>query len=284
MSKVPQVPQSALEGNTKPPKQSNPKKSWCLTLNNWKPEEYNNILNYLKEDSANEWIIGKEKGEMGTPHLQIYISFKIKKRFEQIKKINSRLHIEASRGNKKQNLMYCSKEGDYTSNCRIPRPLEILKTEDLRPYQQDVINIISEKPEPRKIYWWYGPKEIGKSELLFKICAEHEGHILPVTKSHALSQVFKTHDEVETYVFNLTADESEYQKHDMFSIMEAIKDRMFAAAFGTECNGMCLMNHKHLIVMANQPPDFMKTEIDQNRFSIFKINEEDYTAHPCGMG
>ena len=213
---------------------------------------------------------------MGTSHLQIYIRFNTKKRFEQIKKVNPRLHIEPSRGTKKQNLVYCSKENDYVSNCRIPRPLEVIK--DLRPYQEDVINVVSGEPEPRKIYWWYGPKEIGKSEILFKLCAEYNAHILPVSKKHALSQVYKTHEDTDIYVFNLTADESEYQKNEMFSIMEAIKDRMFAASFGTECNGMCLMNHKHLLVMANEPPDFMKTEIDQNRFSIFKINGDNYTG------
>lgn len=270
VTKVPIVPDSALEGNTKPPKQSNPKKSWCLTLNNWKEEEYINILSLFKEDSANEWIIGKEKGDMGTPHLQIYVSFGTKKRFEQIKKINNRLHIESSRGSKKQNLKYCSKEGVFETNCRIPHPIEVIY--NLYPYQQMIWDIVSDKPEPRKIYWFWGDKNIGKTEILLKICHEKYAHVLPISKKHALSQVFKTHEEVDIYCMNLTADESEYQKHEMFSIMEAIKDRMFAAAFGTECNGMCIMNHKHMIVVANQPPDFLKTEIDQERFQIYKIN------------
>ena len=49
---------------------------------------------------------------------------------------------------------------------------------------------------------------------------------------------------------------------------------MFAAAFGTECNGMCLFNSKHLLVCANNPPDWTKTEIDRNRFEIYKITKE----------
>ena len=74
---------------------------------------------------------------------------------------------------------------------------------------------------------------------------------------------------------NLTADESKFQCHDMFSILEAIKDEMFSAAFGTECNGMCLMNSKHVIVMANEPPDLNKTEIDMNRFRVYRIDKEE---------
>lgn len=283
MTKVPNSANSALGGNTKPPKQetekkkqSNPKANWCLTLNNWTPDEHKILLDYIKGDSANEYIIGKEKlnkeGELGTPHLQIWFSFNIKKRWETLKKINNRLHVEETKGSKKQNLAYCSKEGDFVTNCRVPRPLEVIQ--DLRTYQRKIMDIVETEPEPRKIYWFWGDKNIGKTEILFKLCAEKQAFILPTSKRHALSQVFKTHEDTDIYCMNLTADESEYQSNDMFSILESIKDRMFAAAFGTECNGMCLMNHKHLIVLGNQPPDFMKTEIDQNRFIVEEIEKD----------
>lgn len=273
MSKVPLVPQSALGGNTKPPKQSSPKKNWCMTLNNWKVEEYDSLLEWFKEDSSNRFIIGKEVGELGTPHLQIWVEFKTKKRFEQIKKFNTRLNIrpQSARATVKDNLSYCSKDKDYVTNCRIPKELEVIK--DLRPYQQKIVDIVLGEPEARKVYWFYGDKNIGKTEILFKLCAEYGAMVIPISKRHALSQVYKTHEDTDIYCMNLTADESEYQTHDMFSIIEAIKDRMFSASFGTECNGMCLMNHKHMIIVGNEPPDFEKTQIDKKRFYIFKIDE-----------
>ena len=68
------------------------KKRWCLTLNNYTEIEYNYIIECFKLDVSNKFIIGKEVGDSGTPHLQIYINLNKKERFSFFKNICNRFH------------------------------------------------------------------------------------------------------------------------------------------------------------------------------------------------
>ena len=260
------------EGNTKPPpKQESPKKRYCLTLNNYTENEYNLILDFFSSNSSNKYIIGKEVGENGTPHLQIYINFSTKIRFSALKKLNDRLHIEVCKGTELDNLKYCSKENNYHTNCRIPKPLKLLKEKDFYEYQNDIINLLKKEPDDRHLIWCQGTKNIGKTQLLRYICANMFACILPTSQKHAQSQIHKTHEDVDIYVFNLTADESIYQRHELFSTIESIKDGLFSSSFGTDTNGMCIFNPKHVLVMANESPDLSKTNIDIERFLNYDI-------------
>jgi len=269
-------------GNTKPPpKQDSAKKRYCFTLNNYTEKEYNELIAFFSSNSSNIYIIGKENGELkyediilspaGTPHLQCYCNFANKIRFTALKKINNRLHIAKCRGTEKQNIEYCSKEGDYISNTRVPKPLNILSVDKMYKYQNDIINMLKLDPDDRSIIWCQGDKNIGKTQLLRYICAKMFGCILPTSQKHAQSQIHKTKDDVDVYVFNLTADESEYQKHELFSTIESIKDGLFSSNFGTETNGMCIFNPPHVLVMANKEPDLSKTNIDRDRFKNYYI-------------
>lgn len=87
---------------------------FCLTLNNWTEEEYSSILKHMNTKPF--WIIGKEVGESGTPHLQIYFESKNPMTFKTIKNWNNRLHIEKANGNRRQNYEYCSKDNDFKTN------------------------------------------------------------------------------------------------------------------------------------------------------------------------
>ncbi|ARO77516.1 rep protein [Circovirus pichong] len=92
---------------------------WCFTLNNptdeevaavkaWNPSEYHYA------------IVGRERGEQGTPHLQGFIHMKKKGRLSALKKLLSRAHWEKARGSDEDNEEYCSKEGDVILTLGIP--------------------------------------------------------------------------------------------------------------------------------------------------------------------
>lgn len=66
-------------------------------------------------------IVGREKGEQGTPHLQGFCHFKARKRLTALKKIFPRAHWEKARGSDKDNEAYCSKEGDVILTLGIPQ-------------------------------------------------------------------------------------------------------------------------------------------------------------------
>ena len=81
-----------------------------FTLNNYSDEEYTNLLNC---DLFKYVIIGKEKGEKGTPHLQGYAELNKETGFKKIKSVNNRMYFDRRRGSQKQAIDYCMKDGVY---------------------------------------------------------------------------------------------------------------------------------------------------------------------------
>lgn len=87
----------------------------CMTLNNYTETEYSSIID--RKDDVAYMVVGKEIGESGTPHLQMYVEFKANngKTMSAVKKFfkTDRLHIEERRGTPVQASEYCKKEEDY---------------------------------------------------------------------------------------------------------------------------------------------------------------------------
>lgn len=104
--------------------------NWCFTLNNYESEEYTKVLSFLERD-AKYWIIGKEIGEGGTPHLQGFMSLQKRCIFNSLRdKLGSRFHIESARGTARQNREYCIKDGDYLEGGAIPKEGRKCKSRD----------------------------------------------------------------------------------------------------------------------------------------------------------
>lgn len=247
-------------GNTMPPpkKQDSPKTNWCLTLNNYSEEEYSKIHSFFSSNSSNIWIIGKEVGENGTPHLQCFCAFKVKIRFTAIKKVCDRLHIEPCRGSKKQNLIYCSKEGDFLSNTRIPKPLKLIT--DLWPCQKKVEEYILQEPDDRHVLLVSGKFETGKTQIAKYLCAKYDWVVGPLEgkKSHILSNVYHNQD-AECFILYLTGVESSKIRDDwecadsiqLFDCLEKIKDGFFMSHFGVKATGSVIMNSPHIVIFSN---------------------------------
>lgn len=111
-------------------------RAFAFTLNNYNDSEYMSILAQTQKHSK-YYIIGKEVGESGTPHLQGYVYFENAKTFNQMRDWldNKRVHFEIAKGNKDQNYKYCSKEGDFISNYSRKGKLseeEVLKKMDIK--------------------------------------------------------------------------------------------------------------------------------------------------------
>lgn len=84
--------------------------NWCFTLNNYKEDDFDNIL---KNPNFKYVVVGREVGESGTPHLQGFLIYKNKCRFSAIKKILPQAHIEAARGDAYTAAKYCMKDENY---------------------------------------------------------------------------------------------------------------------------------------------------------------------------
>ncbi len=110
------------------PRQISPANAWCFTLNNWTQTEYEFLSSlFLALSHSHFYIIGKEVGENGTPHLQGYIALReTNKKFRPLPKLGvmrdgkQAIHFERAKGSQRQNYFYCSKDGDFVTN--IPKP------------------------------------------------------------------------------------------------------------------------------------------------------------------
>lgn len=87
--------------------------NWVFTLNNPVPEDEAR-LNQLFEDNLCDYLVyGRETGESGTPHLQGFVAFREKKRFNAAKRLlGARAHLERAR-RPSEAAEYCKKDGDY---------------------------------------------------------------------------------------------------------------------------------------------------------------------------
>ena len=109
-------------------KRVSPAKAWCFTLNNYTKEEHGAmVLQFSKISEKNpnfKYIVGKEVGEQGTPHLQGYIQsnkkFRPLPQFKVMRDNKQAMHFERAKGNAMQNFRYCSKDGDFVSNMDRP--------------------------------------------------------------------------------------------------------------------------------------------------------------------
>ncbi len=105
----------------------NPAKAWCFTLNNYTENEFGALVRKFSVLYEKYYfIVGKEIGANGTPHLQGYIEkrdgrFRPLPCFAVERDGKNAMHFERAKGNRKQNYKYCSKDGDYTTN--IPKPV-----------------------------------------------------------------------------------------------------------------------------------------------------------------
>ena len=106
------------------PRQVSPANAWCFTLNNYTEQEHEFLSSEFRRESERYfYIVGKEVGESGTPHLQGYIALKDKKKkfrplpkFAVIRNEKQAMHFERAKGNREQNYKYCSKDGDFKTN------------------------------------------------------------------------------------------------------------------------------------------------------------------------
>lgn len=93
---------------------------WCFTLNNPTEEEIEKVKQ-LHPEQFKYAIVGMERGEQGTPHLQGFLHLKEKQRLSGMKKLIPRAHFEKALGSDADNEKYCTKEGNVLLTIGAPQ-------------------------------------------------------------------------------------------------------------------------------------------------------------------
>lgn len=133
---------------------------FCFTINNYTDVDIEKCQKLLAE--ADYGIIGKEIGKSGTPHIQGYGYWKNKKCFGSLQKFFGNAHIEPAKGNAKQNLIYCSKDGDYEEFGEMP---EQGRRNDIADFRDE---ILSGKTEEELIMEF--PEMMAKYDRFYQRC------------------------------------------------------------------------------------------------------------------
>lgn len=257
------------EGNTKPlPKQDNPIRYAVFTLNNYTVVEYGTLLTKLSS-LADRWIVGKEVGTEGTPHLQGAVHFK--ERLRPRTSFNmKRIHWEKMRGTWTEATVYCAKDGDYTTEgVVIPEPLRLITPGGEPPngdyaWQIEIMNMIAGRAPDRQIFWYVdqeGGK--GKSALTKLLCAKYAA-ICMAGKAADMKMGMMTIKEKQgagPRIVILDCPRTQDLTFVSYQGIEEIKNGCFYSSKYE--GGMYLDNPPHVLIFSNHFPDEQKLTADR---------------------
>lgn len=95
----------------RPPNRAVQGKYWCFTLNNYTELEVQKLTALSYPDEIKYIVFGKEVGESGTPHLQGYVEFGKRVRYERVRDIvGLRAYVARRIGTGLQASNYCKKD------------------------------------------------------------------------------------------------------------------------------------------------------------------------------
>lgn len=253
-------------------------KRWVFTLNNYNEVDEVDILDFVNKRSA-EYVIGKEIGDNGTPHLQGFLLFPDRIDFNLLKKLNSRIHWEVMKGSVKQNITYCTKSDNYITNLKSlndPHTLYIknmckeMEEKGFHPWQQNIIDICNTEPDDRKINWIYdldGNK--GKSYLCKYLFAKYKCIISDGKKDNIFNQVltfFEKENPANTTIILLDIPRHNLQ-YVNYGVLESLKNGLIYS--GKYEGGCVAFKAPHVFVFANELPDLSK--FSQDRWNIIEL-------------
>lgn len=119
-------------------------RNYCFTVNNYSEEDESQCYAMAWEWNIKYIVVGREYGELGTPHLQGLVCFKDAKTLSAVKKLFPTAHFEEMRGTFEQASDYCKKEGDFFEWGILPMDQQ-RKGEKGREWYQEQLKAVSEQ-------------------------------------------------------------------------------------------------------------------------------------------
>ena len=244
---------------------ANPLYKYDAVINNYTDDEFYKVCQTINK-YCKKAIVGKEVGDSGTPHLQIYLSLIKKQRITAITKWEGfeRASLRACR-NEDALINYCKKDCVAFSK-GFPKPIKII--DKLYDWQLKIEQIYHTEPDDRKVYWFYETKgNIGKSAFVKYMVVKYgclfcDGG----KKSDLINLVFNANMDVcKCIIWDLPRSS---KGSISYATLESIKNGMI-------CNtkyetGTLTFNSPHIFVFANFPPD-KPEELSSDRWVIEEL-------------
>jgi hypothetical protein len=209
-----------------------------------------------------EYIVGKEVGESGTPHLQGFVHHEKRFRWSELK-LPPQIHWEKALGSVPQNFEYCKKDGDYVTNIKEPRQLKLI--DPTFEWEKKILEEIKEEPDDRTIHWiWSHQGCMGKTSFCKYLVVKHNAAVLHGKGAdirHGLAEWIKLHDGAFPDVVVYPIPRSFNTEYLSYEGLENIKDMFFFS--GKYEGGQVVGPSPHLYVFANVGPDYAKMSEDR---------------------
>lgn len=244
-------------------------RAWFLTWNNYTKDNKDCLLKWLNSRKKCKYAIQEECGDSGTIHLQGCFHTGNDVKFSFLQKMFYGCHFERAR-NINACVQYCTKElsrdGEvYVKGFNIPRKIkDPLEGKDLYGWQKAVLDLIQAEPDDRTVYWFWDPVGCkGKTVLAKHICLNNPGEAIYVSGNYG-DIAFAINEHVRIVIWNLPRGNN---RAISYKALESVKDGILFS--GKYESGMKIFNPPHVIVFANEEPDYSK--LSEDRWVVKKI-------------
>ncbi len=247
---------------------------WFLTWNNYEVDSYKVLLNL---SGLERYCVQEEKGAQGTPHLQGVLVFKHKKSYKWMRRSTElKCWFKVCR-NIFAAKTYCSKEDEGNGKrwvkgfiVRSKVVVDPLEGKELYDWQKEILSMVREAPDDRKVYWYWSAKgNVGKSVLCKHMVLKEEAIVVGGAfrdAYYAIMQRVSKKVSVNVVVFALSRSQGNKVS---YIAIEGIKDGMFFSPKYE--SGMCVYNPPHVLVFANSAPDL--SMLSEDRWVVKCLDE-----------
>jgi len=252
-------------------------RGFIIVLNNptKTPVEF---MNSMKRYGVKRMIFQLERGEQnGVPHYQGFIYFR-NPRYK--KAVSKHLKIWCKPADNDWAVQTYSKkertkeEGPWGYGYKEFREPEdaIEVITELRPWQQEIVDIVQTKADSRTVHWYWEPVgNVGKSALTKYLAVVHDALIVQGKASDIKCAIALMIAEGKkaprTVVFDLVRSQENFVS---YQAIEEVKNGCFFN--GKYKSGMVLQNHPHVIIFANFPPEMCRLSLD--RWHVVQIDNQ----------
>ncbi len=268
-------------------KQEVSREFWAFRFTSSKVPKFQDLTQILvSEDWVAEWIFQLEKGGMnGVEHYQGWLQTKPKKRRSQLRdfftekfpelKFPNEDYLEASKS--KASAEYAGKkdtrvDGPWYSHAMKPKISmeieedDIMKYDELPPWSQRVIDMVTNKPLPdkedRQIHWFWSQEGRNyKTETCRYLVHHHEAYVLSGASRHVLAATYANPRPIYIFCIPRSAENGISYKS-----IELIKDSLYMSGFGTKATGMVNRKKPWVFIFCNFEPN--REEMSADRWVV----------------
>lgn len=249
-------------------KQVPQRKNHFFTWNNYTEEQIGGLLSYFNEHATKYAFQEEICPTTGTPHLQGMVMFPKDKR-STVWDPTSKGHWEPL---KKEDGVYQLKEKSRKPGGRqwskgFPKPLKLITPD--KPWQIEILEIMDTDPDDRTVHWyWSHAGKIGKSQFA-KYCVANKNCLFfeEGKKSDIMHLIFEApEDRLHTMIIDVPRDNG---NNISYKAIESIKNGMIYSPKYE--GGYKLFNSPHIIIFANQPPQYER--LSNDRWKVKNIDE-----------